>query len=77
MSRGDAAFLDLENQIWQMVFEIALGRPTRAALEGLFNSKEKITLQPGLVIPLTAADALELNGQPMETGMCPVVLKFP
>lgn len=69
MSRGDASFLDLENQIWRTVFDIALGKPTRAALEELFSNMETITLQPGLVIPLTAADALESGGQPMGTGM--------
>lgn len=69
MSRGDAAFVDLENQIWRAVFEIALGKPTRTALEELFNNMENFTLQPDLIIPLTPADSLGSNGQPMETGM--------
>lgn len=72
MSRGDAAFLDLENRIWHTVFEIALGKPTRTALEELFNNMEKMSLQPGLVIPLTTADS---NGQLIETGRCLSILK--
>lgn len=76
MSRGDAAFLELENQIWRTVFEIALGKPTRMALEELLNNMETMTLQPGLVIPLTTADSLSLNGQLMETGRRLSRMKF-
>lgn len=55
MSRGDAAFLNLENKIWRMLFEIALGQPTRSALEGLFTDLDKSSPKTRLVIPLAEA----------------------
>jgi hypothetical protein len=54
MSRGDAAFLQLESQIWRMLFEIALGEPTKAALEHFFTQLDKSAPQTRLVIPLSS-----------------------